>query len=438
LSTLFVSENDARERTQLLTSTPTDYDALRPGGFEGVFSGAGQGISRALASTYAVTTDLQRYQPAGLALKTWDAAAGTHLEADAFDRSDALARDWLDASRLDPVTHGAVANILYGVGSQAPAILASAFGGPVAGAAVAGATNYEGSFSDLSSAGVDVGTARGAAGVDAAFAALGALLPGSIGAKKALNTLLVGPGINLAQDIASRYAVGATLQANGYGELAAQYQHMDATTLIADALVGGAFGHLGAKVSRDHLDAALVQQQIRARLVSDLGAPVDVESQAKHTAALAKAMDDLANNRPVDVSGIEGARFLRDPEGALSRVLAQNGYHAEVAQLHALQAELDARGIAVPDESEPLPVVPKPRVRIQPDGTMVTADTAHEAGTLSAAQAVAEESNHTIPTPDGEVRAKTALARADREVATAEAESVQFAAAVECAMRHGP
>lgn len=437
MSTLFVDETAARERTQLLAATPTDYSALEPGAFEGLASGLGQGLSRAAAATYAVGTKLQRYTGPGLYVQAWDAITGDDLVEQSVAPNEDLARRWINASRMDPVTHGSVSNVLYGITAQAPAIIATALGGPVAGGVVAGATTFEGSVVDLRAAGVDGAAAYEGAAIDASFAALGALLPGAIGGKVSLNTLLTGPGINVAQDIASRYAVAASLENRGYGELATQYRHLDATTLIADAIIGGTFGHLGAKFNRREIDAALVQQRVRAAALNTLGAPVDAVSQAKHSAALAKAQEDLLSGRPVDVTGIEGARFLHEPENALVRVLAQNGYHADVAAIRAMESELAARDAIIPDDA-PLPDVPKPRVRAAEDGTLreaSTPETVREVATVEAAQAVAPDAR--IALPDGEVTARVALARADREIETATADSVQFEAAVACAMRYG-
>lgn len=460
MSSLLIDPIETRARQQQLAGTPTDYDALAPGTFEGLPSGLAQGMSRAGATVSALGSRLLPYNPTAQGLRIVDAFSGK----DSFTEAKDLSRAWIDESRLDPATHGAVSNVLYGVASQAPAI-AAMFVNPVLGAGLASGTTFEGTGADLQSAGVDAQTAQGAAAIDAALAGIGAFLPGSIGTRRALNTLLVGPGINVAQDLASRYAIATQLEANGYGEMAEQYRHLDAATLIADVVIGAGFGYAGAKFTRAQKEAALVQQQSRAAILAGPGAPVDLASQAKHAAALVKATDDLAAGRPVDVSGIDGATFLRDPQMALAAVLERSGYHEEAAQIRALETELEAR--ALPRDAEELPVVPRVDLSAAPkapDAAKVQSATAesagpkaeplppHEQATVDQAETIASEkpsqaaqnaagegqpARATIATPAGDVTASRALKAADRELATAEKESVQFDAAASCYLRHG-
>jgi len=465
LSGLFVNETPARERLQTLAATPTDFGALEPGVLEGIPSGLGQGLSRAGASFTSLSFDLRPYMPFGNLVDVYDKARGTDVLKPSRDR----VRDWMADSQLDPVTHGSVSNVLYSIAGQTPAIAAT-FVNPFLGAAVAGGTTFEGSSFDLQSQGVDANTAQAAALSDAAFASLGALLPASFGAGRVANTLAVGPGINVAQDLASRYATATLLEANGYEDMAAQYRHMDATTLIADVILGGAFGYAGAKHTKTEIDSALVQKEIRNRMVSSLGAPVDLPSQAKHVNALARATEALLSDKPVDVTGIEGAAFLRDPQNALATVLERNGYHEEAAQIREIEAQLAERSIAAPDDvllpdvPRAIEPAPKPRIRLKttPEETgkpRAEPMAPHEEAAVDAAETIvaaraAEEKadpartaqerpggeqrlDATIATPDGDVRPALALARADGAVATAESESVQFAAAVSCALRHG-
>lgn len=468
MSTLFIDDREARAREQELLTTQTDYSALAPGKLEGLPSGLGQAVSRAGAGLFALGADIDPWTINGHLARAVASAFGRDLGAQQQD----IAKRWLDDSRLDPATHGSVANILYGVGSFAPALAASAVN-PLFGAAVAGGTTFEGSTSDLRASGVDADTAHLAAASDAAFATLGALLPGAFGTSRALNTLAIGPGINIAQDVASRYATASLLESNGYDELAGQYRHMDANTLIADAILGGGFGYLGAHAKQHEVDAAQVQQRIRAAMLAGPGAPVDGISLAKHAAALEKAQADLLSGRPVDVSGIEGAQFLRDPQNALAAVLERNGYHEEAAQIRDIEAQLAERQIATPDE-EPLPDVPRPTAEPPPAPAAKPAKKAakakaaatespgpkpeplppHEQAVVDTAQAIVADhataaktapagagegqgARDVIATPEGDVRAATAMARADRQLELFQKESVQFPAAVSCFLRHG-
>ncbi len=119
-------------------------------------------------------------------------------------------------------------------------------------------------------------------------------------------------------------------------------------------------------------------------------------------AALDKATTDLLSDRPVDVTGIEGARFLADPQNALARVLEQNGYQGHLTELRDLETQLAERQIVVPDEDvlpelpvafEPKPL-PKPVAKTEsanPDQPKAEPLAPHEEAAVANAEAISAE-----------------------------------------------
>lgn len=149
--------------------------------------------------------------------------------------------------------------------------------------------------------------------------------------------LVAGAGVNVAQGIVTKLASQRILA----GEKAAeQFNPWDTEGLVIDALLGVAFGGLyhasvGGRSAHEAIslldrDALLVAQQ--ARHMEDTTAPgrfADPTSQTAHVSAVRKAMDDLLNDRPVNVDQV--ARDVRvTPDAAKD---AQAGeVHAEIVR----------------------------------------------------------------------------------------------------------
>lgn len=366
---------EERQQLQLLQQTPGDPDAFKPGLFEGSGTAAAIGAGR-VASVAAQLVNEPAYQLGALFTRPID------------ELFDTKATDWLDvelrqkSARLtasmapDPMTTGTIGRILYGVvGIGTPAAAGAYFGGPAGAAALAGGFTGAGTFTDLTQQGVDPNTAAGAAALDTLLTAGGVALPAAIGGKVALNALLYGPGINVAQDLIAGQGTAALLESQGYTELAERYSEIDAEMLAADAILGAAFGWAGARAGRvprgamptavvDAAQVALDQRHVE--LDTAPGIPADMAALQAHTRALQSATEALLDGRPVEANAL-GATFVDKPvnpayaDDAMLQTLRESGLPDLIDEIGQLEGELERRGRMLPDEALPElpPAIPR-------------------------------------------------------------------------------
>lgn len=379
LSTQPVEE---RQSLQVLQQTPGDPDAFKPGFFEGMGGALVAGGGRVVATANQLAGEAEF---AGLSVltKPVDSLFDTKF-TQALDFHFRQAPRALTASMTpDPYTTGTAARVLYGlVGIGVPAAAGFIAAGPLGAAATAGGFSGLGTYADLTVQGVDPVTAGGAAAFDAVLAGVGVGLPAAIGGRIALNTLLYGPGINVAQNLVQGQGTAAWLEARGYDELADRYAEIDAEMLAADAVLGAAFGWAGARsVSRgtvatvagvDTAHAALDQRHVE--LDTAPGIPANMAALQEHTRQLQAATEALLDGRQPEPSPLAG-RYAPKPanpayaDDQLVQALRESGYPELVAEVGALEAELATRGRVVDDA--PLPDLPAAMDRMEQAGATI-------------------------------------------------------------------
>jgi len=216
---------------------PDDYDpSWYAGSGSAFFRGAAEG-TLGLGQTLVGAAKLS---------PTYSALRGNFPELDevvdqGFNDLQKSLNDARNAVKPAPNSQGIAADILEGLGTFAPAIGATALGGPVAGGAVAFGSTYESTRQDFLGKGVDENTAGTLALEQAGANALGMALPAGVGGRL-VTRLLSGVSINTGFGAANRFAVGETLEENGYDELAKQYRVWDKQALLVDGVLGAAFG----------------------------------------------------------------------------------------------------------------------------------------------------------------------------------------------------
>lgn len=251
-------------------------------------------------------------------------------------------------------TAGQVLNGLFDMGSQA--VVGTALGGPLVGAAAVTSGQGFSEFERLRAAGVDVSTAQDVALVHGITAGAGTLIPMSLGLRaggalaesigaqiarggesaarnvlaataRAAPDIVYAAGTNVAFGMAQRGLTASTLRSGGYDEMAAQYDVFDRQALAIDAVLGVAFGGIGRFVNARgetvrppefapvDVDAALVANASQhAEFDVAPGVPVNVLSRNAHIQALQKAMRDVSEGNRVDVASIaEVADFSAVP-----------------------------------------------------------------------------------------------------------------------------
>ncbi|HBR4262011.1 TPA: hypothetical protein MAZ91_000118 [Klebsiella pneumoniae] len=237
-------DNQAMEKP----SRPEDFEpSAFQGGASAFFRGAGEGalglaqsavgFSKRLISDPAFTDNVA---PTINMFRVMfpDADKALNESYDDFGKQLSSAREYI---KPDAGSQGMAAQVIHGLGQFAPAIGASVIGGPVVGAATAAGSTYEQSYQDALAKGVDEQTARTVAAEQSGFNAVGMGLPAAVGGRLATR-LLSGVGINTAFGGLNRFAVGETLEENGYADMAKQYRVFDGQAILIDSVLGAAFG----------------------------------------------------------------------------------------------------------------------------------------------------------------------------------------------------
>lgn len=348
-----VTPREATDAAYPLLMQPADVTARQreesADTFEGVGSGLMTGVyrgwSRAAASAAVALT------PA--------------LEA-VFGKTDYLENERdkavrsLMESKLDPKTVGAAGQI---VGSVADALTTfAATRNPALAGAVYGSTQAGIHMNE----GVDPTTAIGMGTIEGTgFGVMGAVapsLPGSL-AMRALS----GGGMNAALGITERFALGEWLASRGNNEMAAQYKAFDSTQMMADIVLGAAFGVLlgprgkAPDVPPSAVDAALVAKQAKhAEIDTAPGIPTTTAARQAHAAALDESLTALAEGRPVNVqeimrvadqSALDSPAFDAklepkiDLQALVQSEIERAGAPAAMAELKRAIAEAEKRGI---------------------------------------------------------------------------------------------
>jgi hypothetical protein len=463
---------------------------------DGMFSGTGEalykGVAGGVAAVARTATDLlsaSARSNAELSINenpfVDQQAALTALHSEAptpppFDESLKAVQDW---AKADPRTQGAGAQVL---GSTARGLtifgLGSLAGGPMVGAATLGGTEGYSDYRESLAAGVDQKTALEKAGLTGATAAAGAFLPmavskgaatgllglamraevagndalatGLYGAAKAAATastslvakMATGAAINTGFGVANRYLTSSLLENAGYHEMAQQNAPLDTQAMIADAVLGMAFGgweHVAHKVGEyvtpaARPDLALVQQALDARrneMQSRAGAgiPHDPIAARLDSELQDRALGDMIRGKVTEVTPDEANTIvhgsLADPERAV------------------LNTAFNEAGVAVhgdlADFSEPVRTEKAPEPFVAPEQqTPAAAATAEGTPKLSplaaesASQLAARHPDLEVQLPNGQtVRAADLQSAIQEQIAAATNESKLHDVAAACFLR---
>ncbi|HGM5383684.1 TPA: hypothetical protein ACKP84_001510 [Serratia marcescens] len=456
------------------------FDGAFTAPFKGLYAGVTQADQVAWAGVDAVVSPISR---------AVNDAFGVNDTSESFIKNQRkLAEQQVRALTPDAGTTGTAGQVLFSlaeVGGQAAA--GTLLGGlPGAAATVGGLqgfSDYEKSRAD----GVDYGTAVEKALVTGGTAAIGAVLPMSLGlraggavaegvgaaltsggtaagaaagaAARVVPDLLYSAGTNVAMGMAQRGLSAEILRRGGYEDMARQYDVFDNQALAVDAVLGIAFGGLGRFINSRgervavrsaepaEIDAALTSSShLNYEVTASPGVPVSVLSRTAHARAMDKAMTDALAGHPVDVGSLmDGAEFIqRRP-----RVdLASQEVRKAMGLPDAIIRDTDAVRFDDMAGANYL-ATPKPRTREQIQQDEIAGaerairgddSRAAEADTLEAQRAISDNPDlqvHVVNPDDSTtmVRAADLMAEADRDVANAQHDANLFDVAVSCFLR---
>lgn len=456
------------------------FDGAFTAPFKGLYAGVTQADQVAWAGVDSVVSPISR---------AVNDAFGVNDTSEAFIKQQRkLAEQQVRALTPDPGTTGTAGQVLFSlaeVGGQAAAgtLLGGLPGAAAAVGGIQGFSDYEKSRAD----GVDYGTAVEKGLVTGGTAALGAVLPMSLGLRaggvvaegmgvalsrggsaagiaagavaRAAPDLFYSAGTNVAMGMAQRGLSAEILRRGGYEDMARQYDVFDSQALAVDAVLGIAFGGLGRFINSRgenvsvrnaetaEIDAALTSSShLNYEVTASPGVPVSVLSRNAHARAMDKAMTDTLAGHPVDVGSLmDGAEFIqRRPRVDLASQEVRKAMGLPDAAIR------DTDAVRFDDVAGAnYLATPKPRTReqIQQD-EMAGAERAirgedsraAEADTLEAQRAIAENPElqvHVVNPDDSTtvVRAADLMAEADRDVANAQHDANLFDIAVSCFLR---
>lgn len=247
---------------------------------------------------------------------------GTEMQDRFFQSHDEIFGSAVEHWTPNPDEVGVAGQITGQLLATIPMVIASP-------AATVGVTGL-GVAEDLVRKGVDPTKATAVGVAQAAGLGLGIYVP-VLGRTLAQRVLLGGAGFNVFQGAVTRGASGAILEGT---QAAKDFEAFDTTALTLDALLGSAFGaiaHLSpsarAEGKRFHeqidawakrlrpseVDALLVMRQAQHANADSLpGQPKTPEDISAHVARTKQALDQLAKDKPVDVSDLPEGRFEAD------------------------------------------------------------------------------------------------------------------------------
>lgn len=372
-------------------ANPLKADDLKAGFFEGIPGAAALGAGAAV-NNYA--------RPMADAAKGIDGMFKTDMSgwlAKEQEKTQQASRDLTP----NPATVGWLGQQVYGatnmIGSVAIGTIAT--GNPITGAAVGAAAMGNSAFNQAREDGLDFNTSVGMGGITAGSTFIGAFLPvtatkematgllgramgaqvagnaataaalyGVAGATATLATNLpakiaTAGAINTATGIPTRGATSALLEANGYPDMAKQYEAFSMSEMISDFAVGSIFG-LGIHgyqkweqanqnkippAQMSDLDAVLaLTNAAHIEIKTAPGVPTDPATREAHVAAINKALTDLAEGRPVDVGqAVTEGSFIEDPVAVQTRTEIVRVVEDHMGpEWQGLQDELAARGMS--------------------------------------------------------------------------------------------
>lgn len=254
-----------------------------------------------------------------------DTAFGGHSVEDWFNEQQRITHQAIRESQPDPMTANHVSEAVHGLFEVVPQfVVGSLAGGPAGGAALAGGIQAnKGMVLAKEQAGVDDLTAVGMGLIQGGATAVGGYLPMHLaptitaglgsGSKYAVNALF-GASVQVPTGMVTRGATSSLLEARGYKDMADQYKVFDKGAILADAIMGGAFGVVGhgmdalaqrkasERILPSDVDMALTQNELHHKeLDTTPGLPTNEEARQAHVDAVDTALKQMMAGEPVDV-----------------------------------------------------------------------------------------------------------------------------------------
>ena len=350
------SDKDFEAETLMNGRTFDPSMPVAPSLFEGTLSAVPMGLAQGIIAQPGQLIADAIDPPLASAGRKIDDIFGTDIEG-FFKQDQQNARDMVKRLTPDPKTTGVGAQTLYSLSTILPQVAVGAVTGGTAGAvALPSALQGYSENVRLQQEGVDPTTAMEVGGITALTTAAGVLMPAALGTGLAAKAL-TGAALNTAIGIPSRYATSKTLEANGYAEMAQQFDPLDKTAIISDIVLGAGFGAVAHYFPHEATDAAIVaRNNFHAEIETAPGIPTDTASRNAHNDAINAKMEELLTGERRDVSEFitPETSFIPDPEKTagydiLKSAIDESGLGDIMRQNDEIEARLKQMGIA-PDD----------------------------------------------------------------------------------------
>lgn len=319
-----------------------------------------------------------------------------------FKAADDIGQRAVDYWTPNPNEVGVAGQVVGQLAATIPMVIASP------GAMVA--ATQMGTAEDLARKGVDTTKAVAAGTAVGAGLGLGIWVP-ILGRNLWERVVLGGVGFNVLQGAATRGAAGAIVEGTpGEGD----FKTLDPVEITLDVLLGAAFGgiaHLspalraqgadfmnqftrwGEGLKPSDVDALATLRQAQHLNVDSMpGKPVDATDIEAHVQRMRTAIDQLANDRPVQVDDLPAARVTPDD----ARMAANE---AQAKELVGIAEQVrEAEGLPPVPETEARPAEPAepPRSMAERDGATVREGETPDPLTYAAEKVIADQPDLTL------------------------------------------
>jgi hypothetical protein len=267
---------------------------------------------------HGIEAGADQFNAAGKTLLGYETMPEVDPQARAEAQAATATMSKWSATGEDPRVTGALGRTIFGP-VKALSILAAATPavGPWGAAALYGGTEGRETYQQDVASGIDPTTAKEHSALTGTLNAAGALIPGMGGSLP--GKIAAGIGANVGLDVAGRAASSAVLRANGYTAQADQQKIFDGQSLMADVILGAAFGlhsHLTEGVKPAQVNPADVDTSAAVLAQSHFdrsapGIPTDPAVANAHVRVMSEALDSLANGDTPNVSA-EDARTIAE------------------------------------------------------------------------------------------------------------------------------
>lgn len=357
-----------------ISAMPGTTEVPAPGALEGALSSIPKGVAAGTAKMSTLSRDIAQTDFGQGIMNLFPLGKGIQELLSPEDKAQVtaatkVAAEW-GATGQDPRKTGVVGRTVAGTAEGLTiATAGAAAGGPWGAAALLGSTEGYSSYNEARAAGLDHEAAKQQALLTGGFSAASAFIPMKFGSTLA-QSVAGGAASNVGLGMLQRGLTSKVLEENGYSDMAKQYRVFDGEAMLADSILGAAFGGMGhamgsqapKKVTADQVDAAAAVAAEEHFNRSGMGIPTDPQVATMHADTMQAAMRALAEGDEPNIP--------RETAQKLADNVLPDPIHEVAPMLHEAAKEdlpgYEAAAADVPRVELPPEKVPEPKPEVAP------------------------------------------------------------------------